>query len=132
MNYIQWLNDYNIGIPEIDAQHRHLAELINELAQAQKDKKDASIHGKVLTELVNYTRIHFRDEEALMKKIDFPQLHEHEAQHKVLINQVVDILNTYKHGHTDITDKVLEILNHWLIKHILKQDKEIANYMENR
>ena len=128
MHFIKWHDDYNINIPNIDSQHRRLIDLINELAQAKEDKKDSQIHGKILTELVAYTQTHFKEEEDFMKEINYPGLQEHEAQHKILINQVIDVLQNYKRGYTDISDKVLYILNSWLINHILKRDKEIAKF----
>jgi hemerythrin len=128
MSYIKWSEEYNINIPKIDSQHRRLIDLINELTQAKTEKKDAQIHGKILTELVEYTQIHFKEEEDFMNEIEYPNTKDHEALHKLLINQVIEVLQNYKQGYTDITDKVLYILNSWLIKHILKEDQAISKY----
>lgn len=132
MNFIEWKSSYNTDIEVIDNQHRHLVDLINELALAKEENRDAEIHAKILKELVDYTIYHFKDEEDLMVKIDFPRYTEHQAQHKGLINQIVQILNSYKEGHTDITDKLLIILNSWLIKHIVKMDKNIGTYYNSK
>lgn len=132
MIFIQWKSSYCINIDIIDIQHKHLVDLINELAEAKQKQKDSEIHSKVLKELVDYTMLHFKDEEEYMQKIGYPHILEHKAQHKILIRQIVDILQKYKNGQTQITDRLLDILNNWLIKHILKQDKDIGTFVNSR
>ncbi len=118
-------------VPYLDDQHKHLASLINKLAEAKASNQDHELHSGILRELVAYTQIHFKDEEEYMKKIAYPQLHEHQKQHQILVKEVIEILQDYKGGQTDITDRVLEILHNWLIKHILRHDHEISKYLEH-
>lgn len=66
-----------------------------------------------------------------MKNIAYPHFHEYQKQHQILIKEVIEILQDYKSGKTDITDKVLEILHNWLIKNILRHDHEISKYVEH-
>lgn len=128
MKWIEWKNEYNINIPAIDAQHRRLVDLFNDLSQAQQNNKDTELHSRILGQLVNYTRTHFAYEENFMKTINYPLYEEHKTLHKSLIEQVVTLLEEYKKGDTNITDKILDIVALWLVKHILAEDRKIAAY----
>jgi len=131
MKLINWSKSYDMNVPYLDDQHKHLASLINKLADAKAHNQDQELHASILREVVAYTQIHFRDEEEYMKKIAYPHFHEHQKQHQILIKEVIEILQDYKSGKTDITDRVLDILNNWLIKHILRHDHEITKYLEH-
>ncbi len=132
MKRIEWKNDYNINIPAIDAQHRRLVELFNELAEAKQNNRDTEKHSRILGQLVGYTRNHFAYEENFMKTINYPLLKEHLDLHKELIEQVVKLLEDYKRGDTSITDKILEIVVNWFVRHILVEDRKIVAYFSPR
>ena len=68
-------DDYLIGIPEIDKQHKHLFELIAEVDQSLEDNADPNvIASRMLYELKEYARYHFSTEEAYMERIHDPEL----------------------------------------------------------
>jgi hypothetical protein len=47
-----WQDAYSVGIPEIDAQHKQLIRLINDLHAAMLQGKGAAALDRVLSELV--------------------------------------------------------------------------------
>ncbi|RMD50425.1 MAG: hemerythrin, partial [Ignavibacteria bacterium] len=87
MNKIEWKHYYNIGVPEIDEQHKKLTDMINELIVARNEGKEEEVFGKILKSLVEYTQVHFSSEEKHMKQYNYPGLVEHQHQHKALIGQ---------------------------------------------
>ena len=62
----------DIGIAEIDAQHRQLHALLERLKQST-DKRYGFAADAILAELVIQTRIHFAVEESLMRLLSFPE-----------------------------------------------------------
>ena len=56
---MKWLEKYNIGVEEIDNQHRKLARILTVLKQSFSKEEDAV---KTLKFLVEYTKQHFSDE----------------------------------------------------------------------
>jgi hemerythrin len=72
--------------------------------------------------LISYTRYHFTAEERLMQKYNYPEFREHQAEHVKLAGQVEHFINDYAEGETQIDDKVMEFLKHWLVDHILNTD----------
>ena len=61
-NLVAWVDDYLIGVNEVDQQHQYLFQLINETLQCN-DKTTLQLS---LVKLYKYTREHFNAEEALM------------------------------------------------------------------
>lgn len=123
---IIWKKEFDTGIEKIDSQHKKLVNLIN-LLEAAKDKEneDQIVHD-VFFELVEYTKIHFADEEKYMESLNYPRIIEHKALHKVLIKQLCRLLNMLKKGNINVGERLTSILNNWLIKHILDHDLEYS------
>ena len=132
MAEIKWSDSLSLGVDEIDDQHMHLVDMANNLLLVIKLKKPQKEIRKLITELREYTVIHFADEEAYMEKISFPELEEHRREHKKLTEQVKDYQKTLYHQGEIDPHKVLEFLKTWLINHILTMDMEIAKFLKSR
>jgi hemerythrin len=71
----------DIGIAEIDSQHRQLQALLERLKQST-DKCYGFAADAILAELVVQTRIHFAVEESLMRLLSFPDAEAHVEEHR--------------------------------------------------
>jgi len=60
-----WNDRFNTGLPEIDAQHRVLVRLLNELATHVASASDFVNRDRVLAELAEHAARHFATEEAI-------------------------------------------------------------------
>jgi hemerythrin len=124
MALIVWNNMYSVNVAQIDAQHKKLVDLVNQLHDSiksgQKDKALTSIYN----ELISYTIIHFRDEEALMRKAGYSEIDEHIEIHKSLVERVKKLQKSYFDGNPDAWNDTLEFLRNWLLKHIAGTDKK--------
>lgn len=77
--------DYYTGIDFIDKEHTRLFELAQEtydLLQDDFSQDKTSDIVQLVSELIDYTRVHFSHEEAYQKSIDYPYITEHAAQHR--------------------------------------------------
>ncbi len=130
MHKIIWKKEYYLNIAEIDQQHLKLVELINKLLEINYQKEDFEKLKKVLFEVVEYTKYHFEAESNLHKKLNYNHFHEHQAQHQVLVKQIVELLQSLKRGKTEFRDDLLEILENWFIRHVINHDKEFGHFVE--
>jgi len=91
--FLEWLDEWFLGIPEIDQQHMELAELLNLIVRSMEQGAPPSLPGKetmpLLTQLLKKTRQHFKDEEAFMRKHDYPGLIEHHRDHILLLAEQI-------------------------------------------
>ena len=131
VNYIEWREDYNVGHPLIDAQHRRIVEVINtvyNLVKGQGDKGDLS---KALGALLDYTVEHFTLEESIIDSIQFPESEEHKLLHLKMRNRTQNIvLRNEKEPFAEIADETLTLLKNWWLSHIRTVDVRYKPYLE--
>lgn len=129
---------YKVGIELIDNEHRRLFEII---ADVDKLIHEELLHDKydeimrLLGELKDYTEFHFEDEEALMERINYPQLDIQRRAHSAFIERLVGInlseLDDMDDNQQEYLTELLSFLQNWLINHILKSDKLIGEYQRS-
>ena len=122
---LEWKDGYKIGHDEIDAQHQQLFKLVNTVLAA----KDKATLTACAMALFQYTREHFAHEEALMKRLDYPAMAAHQAQHESLISRLNEVSARIANGTLD--HQVLEVfLTDWLLNHIANSDIKLATYIQ--
>lgn len=129
MALIQWTDKLSVGNAQIDSEHKKLVDLVNRLHDAMKAGKAKEEIGGVLSELVNYTMVHFKNEEALMAKGGYPNLAAHQKEHQDLKLKVQDLLKKYNAGSVTLGIETANFLRDWLQKHILETDKQYMDYV---
>ena len=125
MNTIKWQDLWNTGIESIDAQHKVLVRLINDLNSAT----DKEVCKKVFLELSEYINSHFRHEEDLFDKTNYPKAEEHIRQHIALFDKTVYLKDRLFNDPFFDKDELSKFLIEWLAVHIIKQDKEFGNFL---
>lgn len=131
---MKWYDDLSVGNASVDAQHKKLFEIVDQLTDACNQKKGKDEVGKTLNFLLDYTKTHFRDEEKLMMQYNYPNLMAHKKIHDEFTKEVAGIVSDYQKNGASIP-VVLNILsktNNWLINHILKMDKEVGKYIKSK
>ena len=78
---ISWRTELEIGVPEIDEQHKHLVESFNVFLRACRDGQGSSELLKLMEFLDEYVVKHFREEETLQRKLAYPDHDSHRLQH---------------------------------------------------
>jgi len=118
-----------IGDPLVDSEHRYLTELINNLHAQYEEGKEAFDLNVVFTHLTKYIRVHFRNEEALMQAIGYPQLREHRQLHEKLVQQFVELGEEYLDGSDSAEDDMFAFLKEWWMGHIGVTDPTMTPYL---
>ncbi len=126
---MKWQNRFATGIKKVDDEHKILIDMIDRLEKAISTGNDCEAARKVLYGLVDYVKIHFKNEEEVMKKIGFPDLNRHKIRHKHLVNEVASILMDLKCGKTWTVHELVGFLQHWLVDHIIEEDVKIGMHL---
>lgn len=130
MALFQWTSKLETGIPSIDKQHRMLVDSINELHDAMR----AGTGREKIQEIVNFLALyaveHFKTEEAIMKKYNFPQFTAHKKIHDDFVKKAGDLQAQIAQGK-NATVEVSSFLADWLRKHISGDDKLYSEFFKN-
>lgn len=126
----EFTDEYLTGIPHVDEEHRILFQLIgqvNDLVRQGIIVEDLKEIEEVLTELQNYTKYHFSDEEEYMRSIDYPELESQQRAHKAFVSKLEELnMEQIKENPQENMERLVEYLTGWLVNHILYADKKIG------
>jgi hemerythrin len=125
-----WTPSLETGYPKIDAQHKRLFEMINDLHHGVIKGDVQEILGTTLKRLVAYTINHFEMEEDLMASTKYPKLSRHRPKHAELMRKVKKLAESYDAGEISAASSVSKLLGEWLIDHIHQEDTELAKWVK--
>ena len=121
---VVWDDSLSVGIQEIDEQHQVLVGLVNELHEAILLQHGDRLCHDILERLVDYTRVHFAVEEALMRLLGYRDYHQHKCHHEALLDQISQLQAKANGGRKSISFELLQFLKRWLTKHIMEEDQQ--------
>lgn len=127
---IEWNAQLDIGLDEINRQHRALLHLINELYYLLNHNYGLASVKRVVQGLIDYTANHFAYEEILFSQIGYDQTDEHVAKHHKLVEEVLQFQRRVEKGE-DIGDELMAFLKNWLQQHIMREDKAYVEAFKN-
>ncbi len=130
MAFIEWNERYSVNIKSIDMQHRQLVALINKLYDGMKAGNTKQVLGETIKELVDYTVVHFREEEAYFEKYGYSDTENHKKGHQVFIDEIASFKKSFDANRITVSTKVMIFLRDWLYNHILKTDKKYMQFMQ--
>lgn len=126
MGLFAWSEDLSVGNKFIDDDHKKLVAMVNSFHDAMEQGRGNDVIGKVLHNLVIYTKEHFSREEAEMQRIKYPKYLAHKLEHDKLIKEVADLQTGFTSGKTMLTMKISKFLRDWLLTHIKQTDQQLA------
>jgi hemerythrin len=129
MELFQWKSEYEIGLPEIDAQHRTLVDMLNQLYAAKRSDAVHQVIEETLDRLMQYTRVHFSDEEAAMREVNYPYLDKQSRKHLDMTDQVVKMRDMLRQGNEPATFELLNFMSDWWKTRITGDDQKFGDFM---
>ena len=119
---------YEIKIPEIDLDHRHLVGLINDLYEQMKIGHGYEMIDKVIDQLIDYVGIHFDREESFMRAGNYPAMSDHLAEHDRFRALFEKIRREYLEKGADnyLAIELEKSVYRWWEGHIMKTDMAFA------
>jgi len=124
-----WKDEYSLGQPDIDREHKALFRIAQELNEAlERHDAQAELAG-IFARLVSYTRFHFSNEEALMRRSNYPDTERHVKEHNKLTAKVGALERDFEHGKSTVTMETMKFLRRWLDHHILGTDQLVAKHV---
>jgi len=125
----RWNDTFSVGIQEIDDQHKTLFDLINRLFQAALERKDHAVSLEILDALIDYTKIHFALEERLLESAEYPDLPQHQLEHRKFEQELSAMAQKFLAEEKTITFELINFLKHWLKEHIMETDMAYASQL---
>ena len=120
---MDWRESLSVGDPHVDAMHKKIIESINAVARSAKSLNDnASVleYTKAMNFLREYSLIHFRAEELMMKKIGYPHIKVQQELHDSMSYELMQIEG--RRSSCMFLMDLLKFLSNYLTEHMLSVD----------
>lgn len=124
-------DDLLTGMDDVDAQHRLLFELANQVVDPTSERGANAAFFASLAFLAEYVRYHFAAEEFAMKRAHYPEAERHCLAHvefRALIGEFLEA-SLEEPSIADLRLRLTEAVEGWLTTHIRVADKALAGYL---
>jgi hemerythrin len=132
MSIIKWSEDLQIGIGNIDQQHRELINIINELHLAVEYSEGEEVILAIIDKLHAYADTHFRDEEDLLERNDYPGKVDHVVEHREFIAKLDELRERFHSNSEVLTVHIRNFLLSWFFNHIRINDMGYKHFLEQK
>ena len=131
MSLFKWSSAHSVYLPEIDAEHRAIYRIGDELHKALLAGADPARLQPIVVNLLETAEQHFRHEERLMRAIHYTSFAWHKGQHDATRKRWRALAKRIAGGDTDATGELLEFLSEWLRGHIGVADRMMSARLRN-
>lgn len=129
MDHYIWKDSFNIGVDEIDDQHKIFLDYVNDCYNAACRDNQSRVMDATIYDLKVYAQTHFRFEEGLMRERGYPELENQVKEHMYFESQVEELERANAEGNQRTTESLLQFLRDWFLKHILEHDKKLTSFL---
>ena len=127
---VSWNSSHECGHPIIDAQHRRLFGISNELVVNVLSSQSKTAVAALLEELVVHIAAHFVSEEAILAGTGHVEFAQHCDHHRSLTKRLAALHQGYDRGQVSATELVTFVFHDVIINHIITQDLNFSDALK--
>jgi hemerythrin len=132
----EWIEKCSVGVKEIDRQHQHFFEIVNEIIKmtGQKDVSAQDLLSKIIG-LSDYAIYHFTTEENIFERYNYPDAGEHIGAHNIYrekMKRLVAEAGEERANTKKIALEAAEFAGSWLINHVMETDQKYVGFMHSK
>jgi hemerythrin len=132
MPLIEWKDNFEIGIPSVDYEHRALILMINKLHGKLAEKADKNTVAEFLGEIHALITAHFALEEKEMRKMAYDEFEQHKEDHEDLLDQIRDMMDEVEQDENgDGMNDLGRRLNNWFTEHFSTRDARLHGFLSS-
>ncbi len=129
-NRFVWTTDFESGNPEVDTDHKLLADYVNQLHDLIVNHYPIdTIHEHILF-MNKHIQNHFTHEEAVLKKYKYSEYMEHRAIHHRILSEYEIIVKKAINGDISLGAIMSYLVEKVLLGHILNDDKKFFDLIK--
>lgn len=113
----------------VDGEHHLQLSLLAAVRQAVVEERPEDEIRDLIDRLVDFTKIHFASEAALMRLYQYPHFEAHVLEHEHSLEQIDAMRDAWQSRRVEITGDCLDALSEWLQTHIGGADRAFAGYL---
>jgi len=132
MDLIKWRKEFSVGVKELDNQHKKIIKILNQIFTLHEKGKDERQMEKIISNLYEYIKDHFRIEEEYMVKYNYPGYDKQKEEHNRFIDRFSEFQREFLKGHRLTAINLFNFVWDWFSQHILKLDKLYSRFLKEK
>ena len=124
---LNWNPTYSVGLESLDAQHRKLFNLVNQLSSTTESGSGHYL--PVIRGLVDYLYFEFHQEHMAMMMSNYPGCSRQIREHQIFTGKVESFLNDFVNNAPGLGESMLLFLKSWVSDHTVKLDVQFGQYL---
>lgn len=129
MSLIEWKESFSVGVAAVDAEHRDLIELINDLHGLMREGGDQEEVVAALGQIFAQISGHFALEERYMRDTRYDHYGEHKADHEALLDELRDIMDDVEDDGSYDESRLTRELEQWFTVHFRTHDVRLHRHV---
>jgi len=121
---VEWITKFELGINEIDDQHKRLIGIMNKLCEALNQGEESKMIAEIIKEMWDYAHYHFALEEKYFDEFHYEKAEAHKVWHKAFYKKVEDLAKEFDGGKKSVSIDAISFLGGWFIDHTQTFDRE--------
>lgn len=132
---------YKTGHEHIDGHHTHLFNIIYTIVNLIKNKEKYTFQQldeevfQLFKQFHNYTQNHFKYEERVMEKCNYPDIENHRELHRGFVKRIIDIQkesSKFHEGNLALLNETIMFLRDWYLEHVFVEDKKLIAFQKQK
>ena len=132
MNVIEWREEFAIGLPEVDRDHRELIAAINSLHGEMASGISTAEVADRLGDIESAISAHFALEEKNMLALRYNDYAVHKADHEDLLDEILDIRELVLEAARYDPEGMSVALTRWFGEHFRTHDTRLHHWLVQR
>jgi hemerythrin len=130
MSLIEWKDEFEIGIPSVDYEHRGMILMINKLHGKLAENSNKDTIAEFLGEIHALISAHFALEEKEMLEMAYDEFEDHKENHEDLLDQIRDMMDELERDRSgDVMKDLGRRLNQWFTGHFRSRDARLHSFL---
>jgi len=131
MQHFKWTKAHAVYLPQVDAEHRNLFRMAEELQQAVRTGSETARVQELVRPLLIAIEEHFAHEERLMRSVACPDYEWHKLQHDNARKKASQLIEASDACDLEAPGRFLEFLARWFKDHCSLTDRMMGSHVRN-
>ncbi len=134
VNTMKWVKEYSVAIPILDAQHKQLFRMSDQLDSDLKQGLRSEEIEETLVHMGEYATRHFQMEEKYMEEVDYPGIDQQRKIHCQFAKTFQDMYEDFKENglSQEVVEALRRDLTKWIRDHVIGIDQQFGEYYKKR
>jgi len=125
MPLLKWKPEFSVGVESVDHEHEQMINLINEIYDEMKGRKDFDSIEQFLGDVHFAISAHFALEEKHMREAAYPEYEAHKEEHEELLDQIRDLMDQFAFDPEKGFELLQGRLSDWFEQHFSTFDARL-------